>query len=203
MGSKVQAGKAPCADADREMLSAWIDGELDPAQQQAMLARVQTDLELRSQLEWLHLAGDALRSNEVAACHEPALVERVRQALSAEAAPAGGAGHSVRWYLAAGVTVAAAAATVMLVALPQLRGGVAEPAAPVASLAAVAPEGAAPAAMASASAPVRAAGSARTAGPGRGSPPMDVYFRAHGELAGAGMMPSAVAYIRLSSEPDR
>jgi hypothetical protein len=32
---------------------------------------------------------------------------------------------------------------------------------------------------------------------------LDAYFRAHRELAATGVMPSAVAYIRMSGEPDR
>jgi hypothetical protein len=96
--------------------------------------------------------------------------------------------------VATGITVAAAAGVLAVVALPALRGTDVAPAASVA---------------------------AATAGVGQASvvagtvPPgtpkalavrnaqLDAYFRAHRELATTGVMPSAVAYIRMSGEPDR
>ena len=88
----------------------------------------------------------------------------------------------------------AAAATLVLVALPLLRGTDLAPPAPMAA----APGGGIqPSGLASAAA--LQPGKAR---PAR-SPQLEAYFRAHRELAATGVMPSAVAYIRNSGEPDR
>jgi negative regulator of sigma E activity len=175
------------ADADLEQLSAWLDGELEPKQERAMLDRLKNDPNLRAQFEWFNLAGDALRSNEVAACHRPALVVQVREALKLEpvrVGPGAVSGVRVRRHLATAVTIAAAAGMLVVVALPQLRG------------------------TDVASAPQAAAGPAPPATPGgkaaaSRNPQLDAYFRAHRELADTGVMPSAVAYIRMSGEPDR
>jgi anti-sigma factor RsiW len=160
MSATHRAGKPVLAEADLEQLSAWLDGELDPKQDRAMLDRLKRDPSLRAQFEWFNLAGDALRSHEVAACHHPKLVEQVCEALKSEpvrVGPGALSGSRVRRHIATGITVAAAAGVL--------------------------------------SAPGKAL-------PSR-SPQLDAYFRAHRELATTGVMPSAVAYIRNSGEPDR
>ena len=193
MSSTHGADKAFQADADLEMLSAWLDGELEPAQQRAMLERLRNDPSLRAQFEWFNLAGDALRSHETAACHCPGLTVKVRRALASEPVRVGARrllGSGVRRHLATGLTLAAAAATLVLVALPQLR-------APD-----VVPTSASAVARANQAAGGRPALAAANALPAQ-TPKLDAYFRAHRELATDGVMPSAVAYIRLSSEPER
>jgi negative regulator of sigma E activity len=167
------------ADADLEQLSAWLDGELEPEQHRAMLDRLKNEPSLRAQFEWFNLAGDALRSHEVAACHHPALVVQVREALRLEpvrVAPGALAGSKVRRHLAAAVTVAAAVGMLVIV-VPQLRGPDAEQRQ-----------------IATSTPPPQKA---------QQTPQLEAYFRAHRELADTGVMPSAVAYIRNGGEPDR
>ena len=192
MSATHRAGKPVLAEADLEQLSAWLDGELDPHQDRAMLDRLKLDPSLRAQFEWFNLAGDALRSHEVAACHHPRLVEQVCEALKSEpvrVGPGAVSGSRVRRHIATGITVAAAAGVLAVVALPPLRGTDTVTPAPTAAL----PAG-----------PIQP-GIANAGGkalPSR-NPQLDAYFRAHRELATTGVMPSAVAYIRNSGEPDR
>ncbi len=191
MSATQGAGKPVQADADLELLSAWLDGELEPGQYGVILDRLKIDPALRAQFEWFNLAGDALRSHEVAACHRPALVGQVCRALQAEPVRiAPGAGSKLKRHLATGVAVAAAAGVLAVVALPQLRGSNEAPG-----------NAAAPQVVSASSAvaPVRVAAKARP----DATPKLDEYFRAHRELAAAGVMPSAAAYIRMSAEPDR
>jgi len=189
--------RSAAGDADLEQLSAWLDGELEPGQDGAMLERVKSDPRLRAQFDWFNLAGDALRSHEVAACHQPALVGRVQQALAAEPVRVGPGtlpGSKVRRHVATAITVAAAAGVLAVVALPQLRSNDGVPAAPAAAPMAAASQ---PDGLASAAAPVMRKSMPST------SPTLDAYFRAHRELAATGVMPSAVAYIRMAGEPER
>jgi negative regulator of sigma E activity len=182
MSAAHRTGGPGLADADLEQLSAWLDGELEPEQNRAMLERLKIDPGLRAQFEWFNLAGDALRSHEVAACHQPRLVIQVREALKLEPVrigPGAASGWKVRRHLATAVTIAAAAGMLVVVALPQLRGTDVAPTPP--TLSNLNPPG-----------PV-----AKT------SPQLDAYFRAHRELASTGVMPSAMEYIRNSGEPDR
>jgi len=190
MSASHRTDKPVRAEADLEQLSAWLDGELEPAQRVIMLERLKNEPELRAQFEWFNLAGDALRSHEVAACHRPALVVRVSRALESEPVrigPGALSGSKLRRHIATGVTVAAAAGVLAVVALPQLRSPEAAPAGAAST--------AHNAAGGSAMAPAKALAAS--------SPQLDAYFRAHRELAAAGVMPSAVAYIRMSGEPDR
>ncbi|HEX4584859.1 MAG TPA: sigma-E factor negative regulatory protein [Burkholderiaceae bacterium] len=185
------------ADADLEQLSAWLDGELEGGLDGAMLDRVKSDPKLRAQFEWFNLAGDALRSHEVAACHRPRLVAQVCRALDSEPVRIGPGALSarVRWHIAAGITVAAAAGVLAVVALPQLRGG-ADLAPGTPAAAPTVAVGQPPALAGGASRPAANALAARNT-------QLDAYFRAHRELATTGVMPSAAAYIRMSGEPDR
>jgi negative regulator of sigma E activity len=190
MSATHRTGKPELADADLEQLSAWLDGELEPEQDLAMLDRLKTDPGLRAQFEWFNLAGDALRSHEVAACHQPRVVVQVREALELEPVrigPGAVSGSKVRRHLATAVTIAAAAGMLVVVAVPQLRGTDAVSTPTTGATAATAGPPAASLAK------VR---------PGQ-SPQLEAYLRAHRELASTGVMPSAVAYIRASGEPDR
>ena len=197
MSATHRADKPALADADLEQLSAWLDGELEPEQDRAIVERLKRDPNLRAQFEWFNLAGDALRSHEVAACHHPWLVGQVCEALKSEpvrVAPGALAGSRVRRHIATGITVAAAAGVLAVVALPQLRSTDVAPPAPTT---AAVPAGAVQSGLANAGLPAPP-----KALPSR-SPQLDAYFRAHRELATTGVMPSAVAYIRNSGEPDR
>jgi len=181
------------ADADLEQLSAWLDGELEPEQDRAILDRLKSDAGLRAQFEWFNLAGDALRSHEVAACDHPRLVDRVCEALKSEPVRIGPGALSVsrvRRYLATGITVAAAAGMLAVVALPYLRGTDTAPQGPSVA------RGTQPPSLV-----VGAPGGGKIAA--ARNPQLDAYFRAHRELAATGVMPSAVAYIRGAGEPDR
>jgi hypothetical protein len=181
MSAVHRTGRPGLADADLEQLSAWLDGELEPEQHRAMLERLKSDPDLRAHFEWFNLAGDALRSQEVAACHQPRLVIRVREALKLEPVrigPGAASGSKVRRHLATALTIAAAAGVLVVVALPQLRST------DVVSAPAILPPGP--------PGPVAKTG-----------PQLDAYFRAHRELASTGVMPSAMEYIRNSGEPDR
>ena len=192
MSATQGAGKPVQAEADLELLSAWLDGELEGGQYGVILERLKVEPGLRAQFEWFHLAGDALRSHEVAACHRPALVGQVCRALAAEPvriAPGAGSRSKFKRHLATGVTVAAAAGVLAVVALPQLRGSNEAPGSAAApQVVSVTP-----------AAPVRVAVKTQPAS----TPKLDEYFRAHRELAAVGVMPSAAAYIRMSAEPDR
>ena len=190
MSATQGAGKPVPAEAELELLSAWLDGELEAGQYGVILERLKIDPGLRAQFEWFNLAGDALRSHEVAACHRPALVGQVCRALQAEPvriAPGAGSASKLKRHLATGVAVAAAAGVLAVVALPQLRGSNEAP------VNAAAPQ------VVRVVEPVQVAVKAK---PGA-TPKLDEYFRAHRELAAAGVMPSAAAYIRMSAEPDR
>jgi anti-sigma factor RsiW len=187
MSATHRTGRPDLADMDLEQLSAWLDGELEPKQDLAMLERLKSDPSLRAQFEWFNLAGDALRSHEVAACHQPRLVVQVREALKLEPVrigPGAVSGSKVRRHLATAVTIAAAAGMLLVVAVPQLRSTDVVATSPTRALGPTAP-----------------AKLAKVT-PSR-SPTLDAYFRAHRELASTGVMPSAVAYIRSSGEPDR
>jgi len=204
MSATKRAGTAPLADADLERLSAWLDGELEPQEQRSMIERLKSDPDLRAQFELFHLAGDALRSHEVAACHQPRLVVRVCEAVRAEPVRIGprlraGAAAVVRRHVATAVTVAAAAGTLVVVALPQLRGTDATSVQTTAQ----GPSAVRPAALANAgTTPEVKATDVANAIAAR-SPQLDAYFQAHRELATTGVMPAAVAYIRTTGEPER
>jgi negative regulator of sigma E activity len=192
MSATHRADEPGLADADLEQLSAWLDGELDPDQDRAMLERLKRDSNLRAQFEWFNLAGDALRSHEVAACHHPRLVDLVREALESEPVRVGAgalSGSRVRRHITTGISVAAAAGVLAVVALPLLRGTDTVAPAPTAAVLPAAP-----------TAPGLASAAKALPSP---SPQLDAYFRAHRELATTGVMPSAVAYIRSFGETDR
>jgi len=185
-------GEPDPASSDFELLSAWMDGELDQAQARELMERLRGDPSLRSRFEWLQVASDALRSHEVAACHLPELTNKVGQALRSEPAllaPRALAASALRRHVATGMTLAAAAALLAVVALPQLRGaGETQPPAPAVAVGGN-PPGPTTVRLAQ---PLMARDSQ-----------LEAYFRAHRELEYNGVMPAAAAYIRSSGEPDR
>jgi sigma-E factor negative regulatory protein RseA len=193
--SAMRGSQKPLPDDALELLSAWLDGELGTGEEDALLERLKKDPELRAQFEWFNLAGDALRSHEVAACHQPQLAVRVRVALESEpirVAPGALAGSKLRRHLATGLTIAAAAGMLVVVAVPQLRG-------PDSGQTTAGGTGSGPTVVTHGMQPLNTASATAP----HGTPQLDIYLRAHRELATTGVMPSAAAYIRMSGEPDR
>jgi negative regulator of sigma E activity len=194
MSTTQGAGKPASADAELELLSAWLDGELEPGQYNVILDRLKTDPVLRAQFEWFNLAGDALRSHEVAACDDPALVGQVRRALQAEPVrigPGAISGSRLRRHIATGVTVAAAAGMLAVVALPQLRGPGGVQVTPVTTpvVNTIPASGPTLARVVPPTKPVAARSSQ-----------LDRYFQAHGGLAATGVMPEAAGYIKMGEQ---
>ena len=166
-----------------EALSCLIDGELSQSECASILERLCADQAARRQWGWMHVAGDALRSSEVAALHSSGFVERVSAAIAREPvvlAPAALVHRRYQRILIPGVAVAAAAALLAVVAVPQLRGN--NESAQFAATA-VSPEpSAAPPAVELARVPE-----------------LERYLRAHRELAGGAVMPHATPYLRTSN----
>jgi len=111
----------------REALSSLIDGELDESACRALLERLHGDETARRDWVLLNVACDALRSSEVAALHSGAFVGRVSAALAEEPAmvaprPRRATPRLLRRVVLPGTAVAAAAAVLVVVAVPQLRG---------------------------------------------------------------------------------
>jgi negative regulator of sigma E activity len=118
-------------DADREAISALMDGELDraddAAQRRTCLDRLCRDDGARENWVLWHVAADALRSSEVAALHSPAFSVRLAQALEAEPViVAPNALQSQRRLMSRvvlpGAAAAAAVAVLAFVAVPMLQG---------------------------------------------------------------------------------
>ena len=129
-----------------------MDGELDPEQAVALIAALCADDELRAEWIAFHLAGDALRSTEVASAHSKSFCMSVAAAIAREpaiVAPRAWArqGAPLRRYILPGLAVAASAAVIGFVAVPLLRN--ADTQAPVQATAVQAP----PAAVATAEHP--------------------------------------------------
>jgi sigma-E factor negative regulatory protein RseA len=177
---------------DFEHLSSLIDGELDAEEAAAVLDALCRDPELQRHWSELQLVGDALRSAEVAACHEDGFCGRVRNALATEPtvlAPRRPARSAWRRYSLPGLAVAASVAAVAFVAVPLLRSPSPDvmaqkqlpPTAPVVASTAVLPASQVEAKAAAAIANARA---------------LDPYFAAHRELTGGSPLPRAAAYLR-------
>jgi negative regulator of sigma E activity len=187
------------AHPDCERLSCLMDGELAPADAQALLAALGSDTELSRQWVAFHVVSDALRSHEVAAGHSATFCTRVSQAIAAEPtvlAPraARSAGAPLRRYLMPGLAVAASVAVIGFVAVPLLR-----PAPATSPQVATAP--AAPAAAPVAVAELPEEGTRRAAATVANARAMQAYLAAHRELASGGAaMPRATPYLRASAE---
>jgi sigma-E factor negative regulatory protein RseA len=177
---------------DFEHLSSLIDGELDAQEAAAVLDALCRDPELQRRWSELQLVGDALRSVEVAACHEDGFCERVRNALATEPtvlAPRRPARPAWRRYSLPGLAVAASVAAVAFVAVPLLRA----PAPDVMAqkqIPATAPAAVSTAVLASSQPEARAAAAIANARA------LDPYFAAHRELTGGSPLPRAAAYLR-------
>ncbi len=108
-----------------ERISVLIDGEMDRSEAAAAITALCADPALRRHWHELHLVGDALRSDEVAACDAQRFCARVAAAIAAEptvlAPRAAHTPSGVRRYWMPGVAVAASAAAVAFVAVPLMR----------------------------------------------------------------------------------
>jgi sigma-E factor negative regulatory protein RseA len=177
---------------DFEHLSSLIDGELDAHEAAAVLDALCRDPELQRHWSDLQLVGDALRSSEVAACHEVGFCDRVRTALASEPtvlAPRRPVRPAWRRYTVSGLAVAASVAAIAFVAVPLLRA----PSSDVLvqkQLAPAAPVVASTAAVAASQAEAKAAAAIANARA------LDPYFAAHRELTGGSPLPRAAAYLR-------
>ncbi len=196
-----------CGDAPPlgETLSCLIDGELDPAECARLLGRVGTDQVARREWLLLHVAGDALRSSDVACLQSDRFLRRVGAALDAEppiVAPRAGRDRArlIRRVVLPGAAVAAAATMLTVIVVPQLRGDAPStpqtaeaPAARDASASAQAAPPAAPAQVAASPAPSEI----------RRLAELEAYLAAHRELAGGSMMPRTAPYLRASVPAQR
>ena len=172
-----------------EQLSCFVDGELDDLQCDRWFARLSQDRAVHHEWTLLHLAGDALRSSEVACWHSRDFSARVASAIAAEpviVAPSLAARRRrlLQRVVLPGAAVAAATAVLAVMVVPMLRD-----------------QGASGPVQASAPAPVRGAAMATTASGQvvERSPHMEAYLAAHREVSGAGMMPPATPLLRAST----
>ncbi len=177
-----QAGQA-------ERLSAWLDGELDAPAADPVLAELLRRPDLQHRFQGWCMVSDALRSDEVLAGHSPRLCARISQALEHEPALLAPSAlrPQLRRHLASGFAVVAAAVVLVLVAVPQLRGG-------------SAPDS--PALITSAG-PADAGLATVAATPVARNPRLDPYFQAHHDFVSAGVMPAAAVYLRSGVEGER
>ncbi len=181
-GKLNQAPSATRSEDGREKLSSLIDGELSERECAEILDRVCADSLAREQWAMLHAVGDAMRSSEVGSLHSARFADRMSAALAREPsilAPKAFTRRRLQRVLVPGAAVAAAAALLAVVAIPQLRGDSETP-----QIAAV--PTAAPVAEPQ---PVEMAR----------VPELERYLRAHRELAGGLVMPQATPYLRTSN----
>ena len=179
----------PNADSELEQLSCFLDGELDDSQCDRWFARLSQDRGVHHEWTLLHLAGDALRSSEVACWHSRDFSARVASVIAAEPAiiaPALAARRRrlMQRIVLPGAAVAAATAVLAVIVVPMLQG-----------------QGASGPLQATAPLPVRPPAVATTAsGPViERSPHMEAYLAAHREVSGAGMMPPSAPLLRAST----
>ena len=189
-----------------EDLSAWLDGELDAQAAGPLVTELLQPGACRRHFDEWCLVGDALRSHEVAAGHSPRLCARIADSLKDEpallapraVAPMGKRPSTLARHIASGVAIAAAAAVVVLVAVPQLREGVVSGSTQLANQQAPTPPAADSGSVALASVP-----SANSVNGANRNPRLDPYIQAHRDFSGAGVMPAAAVYLRFGNEGDR
>jgi sigma-E factor negative regulatory protein RseA len=187
--------KAPVVAALRpecELLSSLMDGELSPDEANRLLESLCADTQLRRQWSAYHVAGDALRSHEVAAVHSAAFCSRVAEAISREptvlAPRATTPVAPLRRYLVPGLAVAASVAVIGFVAVPLMRTTAPTPAV---QQAAVQP---------SVAPPTAADGARRAAATVANARAMQAYLAAHRELTTGAALPRATPYLRTTTE---
>lgn len=173
-----------------ERISVLLDGEMDRSEAAAAIAALCADPALRRHWHELHRAGDALRSDEVAACDAQAFCARVAAAISAEPtvlAPRAAQSRGLRRYWMPGLAVAASAAAVAFVAVPLVQ------APETVSVVKNSPS----AVMVD----VAAQKSLPTIANARGlSPAFNPYLAAHRELTGNSVVPRATVYLRSAED---
>ena len=175
--------------SELEQLSCFVDGELDDVLCERWFARLSQDRAVHHEWTLLHLAGDALRSSEVACWHSQDFSARVASAIAAEpmiVAPALAARRRrlLQRVVLPGAAVVAATAVLAVIVVPMLQE-----------------QGASGPVQAAAPAPVRAPAVA-TAASGQvveRSPHIEAYLAAHREVSGAGMMPPSAPLLRASA----
>jgi sigma-E factor negative regulatory protein RseA len=179
-----QASNSEMARVSAERVSVLVDGEMTQAEAEAAIRAVCADPSLRNIWHELHLAGDALRSHEVAACDAEGFCARVAAAIASEptilAPRAMRSSRDSRRYWISGMAVAASIALIGFGAVPLLRS----------------PE---TTVVANSGPPVEV--SAQIALPtivtARGSnPAITRYLAAHRELGGGTVVPGAAVYLR-------
>ena len=108
-----------------ERISVLLDGEMDRSEAAAAIAALCADPALRRHWHELHRVGDALRSDEVAACDAVDFCARVAAVISAEptvlAPRTAHSASGLRRYWMPGLAVAASAAAVAFIAVPLMR----------------------------------------------------------------------------------
>lgn len=199
------SGEAPLSG---ETLSRLIDGELDPAACAKLLGRLGADHVARREWLLLHVAGDALRSSDVACLQSDRFLLRMGAALAAEppiVAPRAGRDRArlVRRVVLPGAAVAAAAVMLAVIVVPQLRGDAPGTMQTAAAPAAQNASASAQAAPAAARVPVAATPVPASPNEIRRLAELEAYLAAHRELAGGSMMPRTAPYLRASAPAQR
>jgi len=120
-------GKPTHGSSCSEAMSRLIDGELDAGGCRELFERLGRDDDARRNWVLLNIACDAVRSSETAALHSTGFVSRLSVALAAEPvvlAPRTIARRQplMRRFVLPTAAIAAAAAVLAVVAVPQLRG---------------------------------------------------------------------------------
>lgn len=179
--------------ADR--ISVLLDGEMDRAEADAAIAALCADAELLRQWHELHRAGDALRSNEVAACDARGFCARVTAAIGVEptvlAPRAARAPSQLRRYWIPGLAVAASVAAVGFIAVPLMRASDMTP---------IAKSSSAPA-VEVATVDAAAQKALPTIANARGlNPSFSPYLAAHRELTSNSVVPRATVYLRSAED---
>jgi sigma-E factor negative regulatory protein RseA len=174
----------------RERISELLDGELPPAEAEALVSALCSDPELRRHWQEMHRAGDALRSTEVVVFDDAGFSARVSSRIAGEptvlAPRRSSEARSLRRFWVPGIAVAASVAAIGFIAVPLLRSPEPVPLAKQAM----------PSKVETAAAEVRRpAAIANTRA-------LDAYFSAHRELT-ASALPRAAAYLRPIDSEDR
>ena len=180
---------------DAFQLSCLLDGELDGPERDRVLDRLMHDADAQRLWSTLHVVGDAIRSSEVACTHHTQFQARLAACLANEpaiVAPrwARERQRVLRRMVLPGAAVAAAAVMLMVVAVPQLRGGAGDTSALTAADSKAVPVSGTPPAVASIPASTTPAANSRPTYP---------YLQAHREFAPGGVLPPSAPYLRTSA----
>lgn len=184
---KQQVSNTEMARVSAERVSILLDGEMTQAEAEATIRAVCADPSLRHIWHELHLAGDALRSHEVAACDAEGFCARVAAAIASEptilAPRTMRSSRDSRRYWISGMAVAASVALIGFGALPLLWS-------PETTM--VAKSGPVELAVeASAQKTLPTIATARDS-----NPAITRYLVAHRELGGGTVVPGAAVYLR-------